>query len=849
MTGLRKTQTIARANGFCFRSWKKNEDHSVFIQALKRIQGAPLSLLMIFFLLAGCLPVQESRIPPAWKYSDLRILAAPGVGPETHQLVGLYTRTYQSSLQIRLDLFDYDPGAEFDLYLALDTQPGGLDRLPIDAQAGLQWDVLLIIPASGPLQAIGPGGEVMEGLSMRVSRNPSLDTLTISLDQSAAGSSFRIQAWITGPGSPQHISSLGPVRSDARPPARTPVVLVFWNTFPAYTPSQALRRLDGAHTGPASDRHGLRGLLDALERANFPAVLLDLKTPALLSALDYSGALPRVRALVSRDLLILPDVFTFNIQPVSSFVPPDWAFVQAALRANHVREGFDLPPSPFLYTTNFPSGISSLPREANHRLIFTNSASITSPQGNEGDKNELDPSSTGPAPNLKPIISRWQAYTVVDMTSVSQDLLESTQATYTGPSIEIRRALLEAAVDPTKKSFIVLGGDLGFTSWGNATAATQTLLYLKSRPWLQPLGPAGLVATSSTQPAGLVSQPSPTEIESIAEAFIPVLPDGEATLTGLAVDQIHTLLLEEMKRAQVNSASNLAWQAYEALMAVPLFPDPDLLLLRAGYLGQIGHLLAASSWEKDGPQAFCNEIDAEGFCTAALDLDWDGELEYIMASEDIFLLFEARGGYLSTAFCRGQEGAYQVIAPSSQFIVGMGDPMTWDVGQGVAGDPAQYRGAFSDIATGFSYPSWEVQDVEIGSNSLSFITPDGSLQKNFFITRDGLIANYNSSTPITVQIPLAVDPAARFSPGWGSRYLGSERAGGWLWGLKDGPKVNLWTSGDLSISAFSDSFEYMGQPENPDLDFPPGHFLPFPMALGEINARGEFVIQVTMMPD
>jgi hypothetical protein len=112
-----------------------------------------------------------------------------------------------------------------------------------------------------------------------------------------------------------------------------------------------------------------------------------------------------------------------------------------------------------------------------------------------------------------------------------------------------------------------------------------------------------------------------------------------------------------------------------------------------------------------------------------------------------------------------------------------------------------------------------------------------------------LIANYNSSTPITVQIPLAVDPAARFSPGWGSRYLGSERAGGWLWGLKDGPKVHLWTSGDLSISAFSDSFEYMGQPENPDLDFPPGHFLPFPMALGEINARGEFVIQVTMMPD
>jgi hypothetical protein len=826
----------------------KNEHQTVFIKAVKPRQGAPLSLLAIFFLLAGCLPVQESRIAPAWKYADLRILASPGMGPETHQLVSLYTRTYQSSLQIRLDLLDYDSGADFDLYLALDTQPGGVNRLPIDVQAALQWDVLLIIPASGPLQAIGPGGEALDGLRMRVSRNPLLDTLTISLDQSAVGSSFRIQAWITGHGSPQIFSSLGPVRSDAQPPARTPVMLVFWNTFPAYTPSQALRRLDGAHTGPSSDRHGLRGLLDALERANFPAVLLDLKTPALLSALDYSGALPRVRALVSRDLLILPDVFTFHLQPASSILPPDWAFVQAARRANQVREDFELPPSPFLYTTHFPSGISALPRESNHRLIFSNPASMPSFEGDEGDQNELDPSSTGQALNLTPITSRWQAYSVVDMASVSQGLLESTQATYSGPALEIRRALLEVAVDPIRKPFIVLGGDLGFTSWGNATAATQTLLYLKSRPWLQPIGPADLVAVSSTQPAGLVSQPSPVAIEAITGAFVPYSPDGEASLTGLTFDQIHTLLLEEMQRAPVNSASNLAWQAYEALLAAPILPVPDLVLLRAGYFGQIGHLLAASRWEKDGPQVFCKEIDAVGVCTAALDLDWDGELEYIMASEDIFLLFEARGGYLSTAFGRGQDSAYQVIAPSSQFIVGMGDPMTWDVGKGVAGDPDQYRGAFSDIPTGFSYPSWDVHVIEIGTNSLSFIAPDGSLRKTFSITRDGFIANYNSNTPVTVQIPLAVDPAARFSPGWGSRYIGSERSCGWLWGLTDGPKVHLRTSGDLSLSAFSDSFEYMGQPENPDLDFPPGHFLPFPMALGEINARGEFVIHVAMAP-
>jgi hypothetical protein len=85
------------------------------------------------------------------------------------------------------------------------------------------------------------------------------------------------------------------------------VLLAFWNTVPAYTPAQALRRWDGAHTGPYGERHGLHLLLQAVRRSKVPVVLLDLKTPAALSALDFLGKLPQIQNLSTQGLLILPE--------------------------------------------------------------------------------------------------------------------------------------------------------------------------------------------------------------------------------------------------------------------------------------------------------------------------------------------------------------------------------------------------------------------------------------------------------------------------------------------------------------------------------------------------------------
>ncbi len=52
--------------------------------------------------------------------------------------------------------------------------------------------------------------------------------------------------------------------------APAPLFLAFWNTLPASTPAQVLRRWDGAHTGPVGSRHGLRYLIESIDEFHLP---------------------------------------------------------------------------------------------------------------------------------------------------------------------------------------------------------------------------------------------------------------------------------------------------------------------------------------------------------------------------------------------------------------------------------------------------------------------------------------------------------------------------------------------------------------------------------------------------
>ncbi len=206
----------------------------------------------------------------------------------------MYTRMIGFDLEIRVDFLDLPLDPDYALQILLDTAPGGNP-----------WDMVIDIPVRGTPTVIPSSA----GLIPRVIRDPWLDTVTLRINRQAIPRPFTLKVVSYAVGVSTPADETVAVRSDALPPTqRAPFAMVFWDTFPAATPAQALRLWDGAHTGPRGERHGLKHILDAVAQYNIPVALLDLKTPESLAVLNYMGILPQVRKLNSLNLLILPDV-------------------------------------------------------------------------------------------------------------------------------------------------------------------------------------------------------------------------------------------------------------------------------------------------------------------------------------------------------------------------------------------------------------------------------------------------------------------------------------------------------------------------------------------------------------
>ena len=185
------------------------------------------------------------------------------------------------------------------------------------------------------------------------------------------------------------------------------------------------------------------------------------------------------------------------------------------------------------------------------------------------------------------------------------------------------------------------------------------------------------------------------------------------------------------------------------------------------------------------------------------------------------------------------DGLHQIIAPSSQFIVGLGDPSTSDLSAGAQGDPAGLHGAFNEDAND---PQIYIPYLQDGR--LTFTSLDGQVSKTFQFSDSGLRVEYHTTHPVTVQVPLALDPWERFTPGWGARYREVASSTGWGWELVNGPRLEVLASAELSAYPFTASRPDLGRAEDPNQAYPRGHYLPFPLALVEIHGEGDFSIDV-----
>jgi hypothetical protein len=252
-------------------------------------------------------------------------------------------------------------------------------------------------------------------------------------------------------------------------------------------------------------------------------------------------------------------------------------------------------------------------------------------------------------------------------------------------------------------------------------------------------------------------------------------------------------------------------------------------------------LLAAARWAAiPAPAASC-----------ATDPDFDGRAECILASQQVFALIETDSGGLAFLFVRGssdgstapspQSAIHQLVGPSSQLISGQSNPGGWDLSAGPLADPAVIPGAFFDRD-----PQSETQlQLRLEDSRLEFFTEDG-YTKIYSLLPAGLRADFDAPAPLTLRLPLLLDPWTRFSPAWGGLYQSSLSENGWTWGLAGGQQVRVAASTELTPASFMDTQSLMGTLEDPNRDYPPGHFLPFPLALAELHGQAELWVEIVL---
>ncbi|MFM8321434.1 MAG: hypothetical protein ACKOC5_11010, partial [Chloroflexota bacterium] len=406
--------------------------------------------IILLALLSGCAaPVEPARPAalPAWTAQNLLGVEPPQAAVEPAlDLLAVYSRRAGRQLDLRVDLLDLTTAPELDLWIALDTLPGGapapaapvdassppleLHAAPLDAFAGLAWDALLYIPAAGELQALDPAGRRIPNAALRVLRDAAQDSIELraALPGLPLTGDYRLQALTTRPGQRQVQDRSQVYRLGGSPPARARAALVFWNVYPAYTPAAALRRWSGAHTGPQGGSHGLAHLLRAARQAHAPLVLLDLARPETLSALDYAGQLDLLGALADEGL----------------YVP-------------------DSPPPA-------PGGPSS------------------------SDPLRLQAADIAAAFGLRRLPGAWTAQLPAFPTQ---------QVSTAGLELDERRRLAAAAalsqgLPAARAPVTLLGGSLPNSSWGIPGPAQAAFDYINNHPWIELLDPAGLARLDET---------------------------------------------------------------------------------------------------------------------------------------------------------------------------------------------------------------------------------------------------------------------------------------------------------------------------------------------------------------
>ncbi|PWB52975.1 MAG: hypothetical protein C3F13_10150 [Anaerolineales bacterium] len=382
-------------------------------------------------------------------------------------------------------------------------------------------------------------------------------------------------------------------------------------------------------------------------------------------------------------------------------------------------------------------------------------------------------------------------------------------------SLSCKVLMISTANNPSS-SLLVFGGDFALSPLGDPAVSSEVFGYISSHPWIQVLTREDLLAYPDMFSA-IYAQSAVTSPTRIADS------DHET--------QVKLKIADALSASPDNRLTQLTQSVFDDLNGQA---RPDLAVLRAGYLNQLGFLLKAAEWA-------AAPLPIQ---TCTLDLDFDDASECIFADQTKFLVIEPQGGYIPFFFSIDAQGVHQIIGPTWEFVVGLSDPSTWQPNLGIRADSAQILGALQN-----PFSEWEDYTAQIENDYIYLIDNRGAISRSFTLTADGVDIQIQTPPNATkTLIPLAVDPWTRFTPDWGKLYFLEKSNRSSTWGLHSGIRVRISSSVPISTYAFNDTFSMMSKPEDPNFDYSPGHYLPFPMAVVEVDNSDEYSISVDILP-
>lgn len=371
-----------------------------------------------------------------------------------------------------------------------------------------------------------------------------------------------------------------------------------------------------------------------------------------------------------------------------------------------------------------------------------------------------------------------------------------------GFSVPALQVLAKAGADQRSTWITSFGGDFQDTLWGDPIAAANTMEYISTHPWIHPLTSIDL----SSIPAKSISDFDQTCTNLLCTSEI------SQEIAGDEYTAWRASILPQLVQLRPNPVTDSAWQLYGRITEPE--SDTDFLLLKWKYRSTLEKLILAAGWA-DQPYELqaCFESSPQDYC--------------ILANNRFLAVISPETAGLVMLFTRQNNQAVQVVAPYSQVMAGLSDPSTWKMDTANP-DPAL-------IESGFGLE--EVELVSASPNTISFSSSTSRKGIAYTLDDDSLQVNITSPDAAVYSLPLLGILPGSENEDFFYLYQSNDR-------ISQSPlRVEVFGSSGVSYSSVYDNPELLTLPEDPNLAYPKGFYLPYPFSLLQLQVEKDVVVE------